>query len=112
LLGALKNLALNALEETISRQDVDGLLQPAETSVEDVAADEAEGSLSTFYAMPLKEARDEFERMYLTHHIARSNGNMTRVAEQSGLERTHLYRKFKQLGITLDRKEGSGHSGS
>lgn len=112
LLGALKNLALNALEETISRQDVDGLLQPAETSVEDVATDEAEGSLSTFYAMPLKEARDEFERMYLTHHITRSNGNMTRVAEQSGLERTHLYRKFKQLGITLDRKEGSGHSGS
>lgn len=112
LLGTLKNLALNALDETISRQDVDGLLQSEEGTSEDVAPDESEGSLSAFYAMPLKEARDAFERLYLSHHIARSSGNMTRVAEQSGLERTHLYRKFKQLGITLDRKEGSGNGGS
>ncbi len=112
LLGTLKNLALNALDETISRQDVDGLLQPDEISGDTVGVDETEGSLSAFYALPLKEARDAFERIYLTHHIVRSNGNMTRVAEQSGLERTHLYRKFKQLGITLDRKDGSGNGGS
>lgn len=109
LLGALKNLALNALDETISRQDVDGLLQTAEVLVEESANDDIDGSLSAFYEMPLKEARDAFERLYLTHHIARSNGNMTRVAEQSGLERTHLYRKFKQLGITLDRRDGGAN---
>jgi two-component system nitrogen regulation response regulator NtrX len=110
LLGTLKNLALNALDETISRQDVDGLLQTTDVPVEEATAEEAEGSLGAFYEMPLKEARDAFERLYLTHHIARSNGNMTRVAEQSGLERTHLYRKFKQLGITLDRRDAAGNA--
>ena len=110
LLGSLKNLALNALEETISRQDVDALLQSAEDPVETMVVDEGEHSLGQFYALPLKEARDAFERLYLTHHIARSNGNMTRVAEQSGLERTHLYRKFKQLGITLDRRDSGGNN--
>ena len=109
LLGALKNLALNALDETISRQDVDGLLQSVSEPVAEKSDDDADGSLTQFYEMPLKEARDAFERLYLTHHISRSSGNMTRVAEQSGLERTHLYRKFKQLGITLERRDnGSG----
>lgn len=105
LLGALKNLALNALDETISRQDVDGLLLSVAEPMTEKSDDESEGSLAEFYAMPLKEARDAFERLYLTHHISRSSGNMTRVAEQSGLERTHLYRKFKQLGITLERRD-------
>jgi len=105
LLGTLKNLALNALEETISRQDVDALLQSVSEPAPDKGVEEADGSLVEFYEMPLKDARDAFERLYLTHHIARSNGNMTRVAEQSGLERTHLYRKFKQLGITLERRD-------
>lgn len=109
LLGTLKNLALNALDETISRQDVDGLLQTADEPVEALAVEDGEGSLGQFYDMPLKEARDAFERLYLTHHIARSGGNMTRVAEQSGLERTHLYRKFKQLGITLDRRDAGNN---
>ena len=110
LLGTLKNLALNALDETISRQDVDGLLQTAETLDEESPAEEVAGSLGAFYEMTLKEARDAFERLYLMHHIARSNGNMTRVAEQSGLERTHLYRKFKQLGITLDRRDAGSNA--
>ena len=105
LLGALKNLALNALDETISRQDVDGLLLNVSEPVVERSADDADESLNQFYEMPLKEARDAFERLYLTHHISRSSGNMTRVAEQSGLERTHLYRKFKQLGITLERRD-------
>ncbi len=107
LLGALKNLALNALDETISRQDVDALLQSVAEPAAEKPADETDGSLGQFYEMPLKEARDAFERLYLTHHISRSSGNMTRVAEQSGLERTHLYRKFKQLGITLERRDNA-----
>ena len=105
LLGALKNLALNALDETISRQDVDALLLSVVEPMVQKSAEDADGSLVQFYEMPLKEARDAFERLYLTHHISRSSGNMTRVAEQSGLERTHLYRKFKQLGITLERRD-------
>lgn len=105
LLGALKNLALNALDETISRQDVDALLLSVTDPLVQKPVEDADGSLAQFYEMPLKEARDAFERLYLTHHISRSGGNMTRVAEQSGLERTHLYRKFKQLGITLERRD-------
>lgn len=53
---------------------------------------------------PLREARDEFERIYFEHHLAREGGSMTKVADKTGLERTHLYRKLKQLGIELSRK--------
>ena len=52
---------------------------------------------------PLREARDAFERAYFEHHLQREQGSMTRVAEKTGLERTHLYRKLKQLGIDLTR---------
>jgi DNA-binding NtrC family response regulator len=52
---------------------------------------------------PLREARDEFERAYFEYHLAQENGSMTRVAEKTGLERTHLYRKLKQLGVDLSR---------
>jgi DNA-binding NtrC family response regulator len=111
LLGTLKNLALNALDDIISRQDVDALLHAAEEPVMETVAEESDGALNQFYEMPLKEARDAFERRYLMHHIARSAGNMTRVAEQSGLERTHLYRKLKQLGISLDRRDAANANG-
>ena len=53
--------------------------------------------------LPLREARDAFERVYFEHHLSRENGSMTRVAERTGLERTHLYRKLKQLGIDLSK---------
>jgi DNA-binding NtrC family response regulator len=52
----------------------------------------------------LREARDAFERAYFEYHIAREGGNMSRVAERVGLERTHLYRKLKQLGVQVPRK--------
>ena len=55
---------------------------------------------------PLREARDEFERIYFEYHLGRENHSMTRVSEKTGLERTHLYRKLKQLGIE-SRKRGS-----
>ena len=54
--------------------------------------------------LPLRDARDVFERLYFEHHIAKEGGNISRVAESVGLERTHLYRKLKQLGIKLARK--------
>ena len=52
---------------------------------------------------PLRDARDEFEKAYFEFHLAREGGSMTRVAEKTGLERTHLYRKLKQLGVDLTR---------
>ena len=54
--------------------------------------------------LPLREARDAFERAYFEHHLSREHGSMTRVAEKTGLERTHLYRKLKQLSIRFARR--------
>jgi DNA-binding NtrC family response regulator len=54
--------------------------------------------------LPLREAREQFESLYFSHHMREENGNITRVAEKAGLERTHLYRKLKQLGIKFARK--------
>jgi DNA-binding NtrC family response regulator len=53
--------------------------------------------------LPLREARDAFERAYFEYHLAQENGSMTRVADKTGLERTHLYRKLKQLGVDLSK---------
>lgn len=52
---------------------------------------------------PLREARDGFEKAYFEFHLAREGGSMTKVAEKTGLERTHLYRKLRQLGVDLGR---------
>ena len=54
---------------------------------------------------PLREARDAFEKSYFEFHLSQENGSMTRVAEKTGLERTHLYRKLKQLGVDLSRNK-------
>ena len=57
---------------------------------------------------PLREARDAFEKNYFEFHLAKEGGSMTRVAEKTGLERTHLYRKLKQLGVDLTRNRRGG----
>lgn len=56
---------------------------------------------------PLRDARDEFERIYFQYHLGRENHSMTRVSEKTGLERTHLYRKLKQLGIETSRRKNN-----
>ncbi|AXF84815.1 Sporulation initiation phosphotransferase F [Ephemeroptericola cinctiostellae] len=53
--------------------------------------------------LPLREARDCFERIYFEYHLQQENANITRVAEKTGLERTHLYRKLKQLNIAISK---------
>jgi DNA-binding NtrC family response regulator len=53
----------------------------------------------------LREARDAFEKAYFEFHLANEAGSMTKVAEKTGLERTHLYRKLKQLGVDLSRSK-------
>ena len=55
--------------------------------------------------LPLREARDYFDSLYFDYHMRKENGNMARVAQKVGLERTHLYRKLKQLGIKFTKKE-------
>lgn len=63
-----------------------------------------QGTQSFLLDKPLREGRDEYEKAYFEFHLAKENGSMTRVAEKTGLERTHLYRKLKQLGVDLTRK--------
>lgn len=74
--------------------------EPALQALAPSAYDLAKEALAAIdLAGPLREARDAFERAYLSYHLENENGSMTRVAESTGLERTHLYRKLKQLGI-------------
>jgi DNA-binding NtrC family response regulator len=92
----VRTLALTSSAEQIPLEEVNRSLPPP------VAVTPVTHNLSL--DLPLREARDAFERAYFEHHIAREGGNISRVAEAVGLERTHLYRKLKQLGIRLSRK--------
>jgi DNA-binding NtrC family response regulator len=84
------------------------LVEPPRAPIEAVPATAGETDGATRHNgvaldQPLRDARDEFERVYFEFHLARENYSMTRVADRAGLERTHLYRKLKQLGIELAR---------
>jgi DNA-binding NtrC family response regulator len=54
--------------------------------------------------MPLRQARDHFDSIYFQYHLQKEDENITRIAEKIGVERTHLYRKLKQLGIKLTKR--------
>ncbi len=92
LTGTVRSLALTCTGKEISADDVKRILA-APAPVQSVP--------SISLNIPLREARDLFEKSYFDQLIAHENGNMTRVAERAGLERTHLYRKLKLLGIRL-----------
>ena len=57
---------------------------------------------SNNYDLSLKEARIEFEKEYLLSQIKRFSGNITKVSEFTGMERTALYRKLKSLNISVN----------
>ena len=87
------------MTETRTVAPVTGGTMPLQTPVNVAApANVIDASMLSF-DLPLREARDMFERLYFEHHLAQEGGSMTRVAEKTGLERTHLYRKLKQLGV-------------
>lgn len=94
--GAAPNAAMAGAPATLDRADINGA---------PVRAAEG-GGMQFSFDMPLREARDLFERAYFEYHLQREGGSMTRVAEKTGLERTHLYRKLKQLGVELSRNKG------
>ena len=56
-------------------------------------------SISVAYDLPLREARELFERNYLIHQLKKTDGSISKVAKLIGMERTHLYRKLRALGI-------------
>lgn len=94
----VRNLALTALDEEITADDVTRVM-PQEAGGNNELA-----SLLPMLDQPLREARDAFEKLYFEHHLRLEGGNMTKLAERSGLERTHLYRKLKQLDVKLGKR--------
>jgi DNA-binding NtrC family response regulator len=64
-----------------------------------------------FFELPLREAREAFERIYFEQLLGREQSNMSKVAEKAGLERTHLYRKLKQLNIRFSRRTDDSAAG-
>ena len=77
----------------------DGMVKTSETAVW-----EAGSKFPLSLDLPLREARDHFDSLYLNYHMNKENGNITRVAHNVGLERTHLYRKLKQLDVKFVKK--------
>jgi DNA-binding NtrC family response regulator len=63
--------------------------------------DNKDQSFDEIFNKPLRDARDDFEKMYFKHHLNQDDQSMVKLAEVSGVERTHLYRKLKQLGIKV-----------
>jgi len=95
--GVVRSAALTALAEEIGLEDV--MRVAASFKLEPVTP-----ASSLPLDLPLREARDAFERVYFEHHLAIEGSNMSRVAERVGLERTHLYRKLKQLGVRIAKR--------
>jgi DNA-binding NtrC family response regulator len=93
LQATVQTLAQTALGDQITLEDIERTLPDPELGrrlAHDLPFD-----------LPLRDARDAFERVYFEYHIGKEGGNISRVAETVGLERTHLYRKLKQLGIKV-----------
>ena len=111
--AVIRNLLQTSLGEKIGLEDVKRVLHQfddrqvmgsTELTVAVQIQSEQSVSLSldsSLFDQPLREARDDFERRYFEHHIKLVAHNMSKLAEIAGLERTHLYRKLKQLGIKI-----------
>ncbi|HEU4709790.1 MAG TPA: sigma-54 dependent transcriptional regulator [Methylophilaceae bacterium] len=101
--SVIRNLMQTSLGEKITQGDVERVLGQFEAFEQAEAANgngkAPNGGLQLNLDQPLREARDDFERLYFNHHIAKVGGNISKVAENVQLERTHLYRKLKQLGM-------------
>ena len=98
LYALVRNLAITSLDEEVSAEDVARVMPPDSAGSPEIL------SLLPLFDQPLREARDAFEKMYFEHHLRIEGGNMTKLADRSGLERTHLYRKLKQLDVKLGKR--------
>ena len=97
--AVVQNAMLSSLSDKITLEDVNRVLEQFTAS--ETFQSTNSPSLPIELVQPLREARDDFERFYFQYHMKLINNNMSKLAEISGLERTHLYRKLKQLGIKI-----------
>jgi len=84
--------------ELIDKDHVDALFNRHNTSIDQ--KNNTELIIDFLFEKPLKESRDLFETMYLKHHLSQ-NKSITSLSKKTGIERTHLYRKLKHLGIKV-----------
>lgn len=91
LMNMVQRLLILSTGPDIESQEIElalGSLQPA-----------APASDISGFELPLKEAREQFERAYFEHQLKQTGGSVSKVASRAGIERTHLYRKLRALGI-------------
>lgn len=105
LKNVVKNLVMNAESHEIGVGAVSKMLNQF------IQRSDTEMVNGFDFNLPLRELREELERRYFEYHIHREGQNMSRVAQKVGLERTHLYRKLKQLGINFTRRSKSASEG-
>ncbi|MDD4929163.1 MAG: response regulator [Gallionella sp.] len=103
-----KPISMQKLLSTVARAIKEGAAkpQPVVSDISQKLTVEIDGSPQHFALpldLPLREAREHFDAIYFDYHLQKEAGNVSRVAEKIGLERTHLYRKLKQLGIKVSK---------
>lgn len=101
--GLTRDQVKQAMSSAVATQTVNALSISLKSNDAVTAVMEVQQSFDL--DRPLREARDAFEKAYFEFHLAHESGSMTKVAEKTGLERTHLYRKLKQLGVDLSRSK-------
>ena len=100
----------NVLERCLILGADSGEIEAAEFPSESsgVTGDSAGSLISAIYAgLPLREAREHFEREYLVAQINRFGGNISRTASFVGMERSALHRKLKSLGVITTSRGGA-----
>ncbi len=99
----------NLIERVLILGDGTGDIAARELPQDTATADDEEGRVvlsGTLATMPLREAREAFEREYLLTQINRFGGNISRTASFVGMERSALHRKLKSLGVVTGSKSG------
>jgi len=95
LRNLVRQLLLGGSDRPVDPAEVEQCLnRSAESSPEAI-----ETAHSPLFDLPLREAREAFERQYLIARLKQADGSVGQLAEAVEMERTHLYRKLRQLGI-------------
>lgn len=107
-LQKLLSTIAKAIKNEVSKPQVQAVVEQDQDQEVLVEKKEQMMQISLPLELPLREARDHFDAIYFDYHLKKEAGNVSRVADKIGLERTHLYRKLKQLGIKFVKKVNSG----
>jgi DNA-binding NtrC family response regulator len=94
-----KPIALQKLLKTVAKAIQQGMPAPVVQENKPETAEDGMVIVALPLNLPLREAREYFDGIYFNYQMQKENSNLTRIAESVGIERTHLYRKLKQLGI-------------